>query len=255
MSSILFTLKEAAYLWVRNFWYIALISLVIDAPIVGINTVVAAHLRPGSTPHPGSSLAWVSLALLLFIAIFSAIKMAAILGLLRRRLTGQGPAASILNSVASSTGRLFLVEILLCLLGLPIMLVGGFAMKLMGPLHIILKLTLALYFVFLGFALPEVFVVQEGKGAWGAIVEAARVAWRHLVYVAVSYLIVVVGVYVVGKALGHLPTVQMPWIGFAVQWARGLVSTFLIVLFWCIYLHLKDQENPAAEGHLQPSAD
>ena len=251
MESILFTFKEAAYLWVRNFWYIILIVLLADLPQIGVSFALQQFHNPDHTL--AISLETLAVFALGFFLV-ATLKATPILGLLRRQLTGRSPGAAIGHELAVSGWKIFIVIFIMGVLGaLPLILANFIHV---GPLHshIAVKLLRYLLFFAIRFALPYPLVAQEGKNPFSAVGEAIGMTFRYFGFVLGCFAIFAVAQWFIDKITIHF-LFGLPGTAYVLPLLWSLVDTGWIVLFWCIYLHIRDRENPAAEGHLETAPD
>src|SRR5271154_6595450 len=83
--SIVDTLTETFFLWVRNFWYLVALVLVIGTP----GLVCAHFFEAPLPPHPSQLVALCEFISLFLWLLLDSARAAAILGLLRRESLGK----------------------------------------------------------------------------------------------------------------------------------------------------------------------
>lgn len=218
----------------QNFWSIVLLVLITRTPFI---------LLPSFIHHREIFL---SLAIGIGGIFLINAKAAALLGILGRHSLGQNSWKAGWSSALTHTGTLFRVTLLLGLYSIPILLVIGVIARIFGHSQFIGLVGMALFLIFLKYALADPLVVVEN---WSAV-EALRRSWKmtkgHFGYVAGCYLIMGGAEWLVTWGLSS----PVPEAGSGFNWGwivtrlvLSLVETTWVILSWCMYLRIKEADE------------
>jgi Ca2+/Na+ antiporter len=164
--SIFSTLKEAVYLWVRNFWYIALLSLLTGSPDYLLRFSGYDSHHPGATGYPIQFYANELLGFFL-----NAVNVAAILGLLRRQALDQTAWQVVSHHIRVYTWTLVRLYFLIVMIVLVFVIIIAGILKVFGPNQFLFLISMGFYLVFIKYALADPLVVVEDMGAREALTD------------------------------------------------------------------------------------
>jgi hypothetical protein len=248
MLSISATLKETFYLWVRNFWYLAVFTLLTDTPALFLTP---ANSAPGQHQAPYAFV--LTLLLLVGFVLLSAIKTAAILGLVRKESPDEAGWRATWYSIHHYTWTLFRVKILIgliaisvCLVALVVVIRG--ALLTFGPSRFAVAMVTVLFLFLLKYALADPLVVVENLGARAALKQSWGMTKGHFWYVAGCYLALGLLGYsvswVIGPGIGNTS-------GLGEKMGRmllALLNSSWTIMAWIMYLRIKDEDEAVPSG-------
>ncbi len=240
MLSVYSTLKETVLLWLRNFWSFTVISLVLGSLEIGaeplLDEVAKLHVLLGI----GAAIGMIAFHLFL-----SAVRAAAILGLLKGQRTQEPGWISLYEGVKNNTWTLMQMMVLIALLAVPLILLF-FLLNLMlsdsfgiagGGIAVLIGVTL--YLALLKYALADPLIVLEDRDAWDALEQSWVMTRGFLWYVIGCYL--VLGLLQLGVTLGigsFSATFKGPgtWL---LELTPSIFAPLWIVMGWCMYFDIR----------------
>jgi magnesium-transporting ATPase (P-type) len=259
--SILKTLGEACWLGARYWKILVLISLVTVIPVI-LASCIELYLAPNSSEeyirsHPQEFsnqsllLSVVTLVLSLFIFAISAMKTAAILGMLKESQAEIW--LTIKDNIQNYTWTLIRVQILLALIAwivvIPIsMFVGFYGKELISPNNYFLKVLVIffaiLYLVFIKFALADPVVVVEGLRARASLKRSWQMTRGRFGYVLGCYVFLGTADYFLNTEFGNFSDTSLT-VTIILNIVNELFSCLWVLLGWAMYQQIKAVE---AEG-------
>jgi hypothetical protein len=241
--SVFSTLKEMLFLWVRNFWYLVILVLVIETPLL-----VCSHLThiPVLKAHtgPGPFLATI---LLFGSVLLGSVKTAAILGLLRKESLGKTFVAAVGSSIHQHTWTLLRLMLLIALTFIPFALLISIIVRLMGANKFMVVFAMGFYLVLIKYALAYPLVVVENLNAKDALVQSWKMTKGHFRYVLGCYLFLWLGQWLINWRLPwnlNGSSSGLGWDHIPLQLGVALLEPMWIILSWSMYLRIKEVDAP-----------
>jgi hypothetical protein len=246
MLSIFSTLREAFYLWLRNFWWVTVVTLV-----SGVPDLFWKDFSQQNHPTASGALRLVWFLETLLSLILNTAGSAAILGLLGKSAE-QDAWTAIWSSIQENTWTLFrLFLLILLIVMIPVVVVSFLAAYLarVGPL---IALVLAFfYFIFIKYALANPLVVVEKMNAWQALKRSWELTRGHFWYVGGCYLFIGGSIWMITWLVTSPSSTrfhEMPW---PVQVFLQLIEPIWMISAWCMYLRIREVEgDPVLLGNL-----
>jgi hypothetical protein len=239
--SVFDTLKETLLLWVRNFWYLVVLVLVIGTPVF-----VFEHYDHFPRHSQLSAIA------LLFglIGLFSTFvlipaKAAAILGLLRRESPRETVFAAVCSGIHKHTWTLLRLMILIGLTFIPFGLIISIVVHLFGANKYVLIIGMGFYLVLIKYALAYPLVVVDNFNAGDALWRSWTMTKGHFWYVLGCYLFLGLGQWLIHWTITspvNSADSGLGWAWLPVQFGLMLIDALWIILSWCMYLRIKETD-------------
>jgi membrane-anchored glycerophosphoryl diester phosphodiesterase (GDPDase) len=264
LLSIFATLREMLFLWLRNFWWLAAITLCTGW--VGV-TGFFKQDHPDHSPSPTIPLLRFTAFLIGFflILLFQGIRVAAILALLKPRPLEQTPWKAIQETVKKFAWTLSGVFFNLGLIGAGVILAIAYLLSICFPHRtadsskFVYLFVIGIYLFFIKYALAYPLVVVEYQAPGSALRKSWRMTKGHFWYVGGCYLFLWATLRLV-QWLVPIPAAGSPFIAEAPLLNLGwqLLDTMWIILSWCMYLRITETDRQSFEnttaGGLDPSA-
>jgi len=227
----------------RNFWYLAVLTLVIGTLIIFLARFGNFHHPPHS--HPSGLIMTLGLIGPFGRLLLDAVTVAAILGLLRKDSLEKTAWAAAGSSITNYTWTLFRLLILIGLIFIPFALLIGLAVSILGANKFILIFAIGFYLVLIKYALADPLVVVENLGAWDALKRSWEMTKGHFRYVMGCYLFLGLGAWLI------IWLISLPFpdadneMSLPVEFASHLIDSLWIVLSWSMYVRIKEAEAQA----------
>lgn len=240
MLSVLSTLEETFFLWIRNFWYLVVLTILVETPtfFVNRNFYITAHA------HPPGFIAILGQIGFLGTFVLMAAKEAAILGILRRQSLGKTAQAAALESIKKYTWTLFRLLLLIGIYSCGIVGIFALILKMLGLGRMGILIAIGFYLVFIKYALADPLVVVENLMARPALQRSWEMTKGHFWYVAGCYLVIGFGDWSLRRfveAPVHVSYLGFDWLAHV---GFSLTDSVWIVLSWCMYLRIKATDTP-----------
>jgi len=239
MLSIFATLKETLFLWVRNLWYFAILTLITEPFDIFLRQL---HFDCGVSISDGSGF----LGFIVSTAIMGLdiVELAALLGLLQKELT-ESMWMAVFRGIRSYTFPLIRLTLLIAV----ICIAYCIGVAIMAHFQILFRikslLELGLYVVFMVCALSVPVLAIEKKGAFEALKRGWAMTGKRLLYVLGCFLVPGGVEWLISWAL-DIPLGAadgpMTWVGTPLKVALDIGSSAWIVLLWCMCLRIKSTE-------------
>jgi len=243
MISVFSTLRDALLLWIQNFWYLVAFTLITDTPqLFLLEFQTAGH---DHTHSPTVML--VSLISLFSMVFFNAVSAAAILGLLKRSSSENPAWLGVWNSVKIYTGTLCRLSIQIFFIAILVLAPIGASLKALKAPHAAGVMVIAIYLIFIKYALADPLVVVEHMSAWQALKRSWVMTKGHFWYVLGCYFVLWFMGWTVNAACGlnaSNNTGQTTGISILLDLALYMFGSLWIIVPWCMYLRIKAADQP-----------
>jgi hypothetical protein len=237
--SVISTLEESFYLWVRNFRFLAVVSILTATPDAFSRYFDDYDLQYHAM---GPTTAWGMVIVLGM--LFNAIGSAAILGWLRRESPEEKAWVVACRSIDRNMWTLFRKGLLLAGMGI-LMTIPLLALTAILPLKIMIVLSTSLYVIFLKYALADPVIVVENLDAIDALKRSWEMTRNHFGYVLGCYLLLAAGDEFLQWAFTPPtdgPSYVWDWAWPVAQYGLALYNCAWIVLSWQMYLRIKEAD-------------
>lgn len=247
MLSVFSTLKETLSLWVRNFWYLAGLTLAFFLPIFGIKYIEISMRDHGSLAFiviKSFDMFWGAFATI--------IQTVFVLGLLRQDPTKKPLWLGIWSTIKISTAPL--LGALLLVWGLSTVITGLVYMLILifDRNNLLLVNWLFVFLVLPTFgcvlfkcALTPPIIVMENMGPWPALCQSWKMTRGYFWYVAGNCLFLGGAMWFMHHMINtHVRGSDAVTTGIrlVLNFGCAVFSQIGIVLLWCMYLRIKETE-------------